>query len=654
MPEPDVTVVIGAYNAMPYLTRCLESVVSQSLGLDRLEVVAVDDGSTDGTGKELDRFAQQHPDAVRVVHQENSGGPSAPRNTGLELARGRYVIFVDADDYLGTEALERMLAVADEQGSDVVLGRVVGVNRASPKRVFTGNLPRADLFESRVWWTMSAHKLFRRKHVLDLGLRFPTHYRIGEDQMFVSRAYLAAEVISVVSDYDCYYLVRREDGGNITTSDRDMGGRLAFLKDICALVAEHVEAGPRRDHLLLRQFDIDLKSWSGPRLLELEHDEQLKHLATAKEIIDAWCTQGIIDKLPAILRLRYYLIAREMFEEALELLRFQADAGGRYEIVLDEGTAYAEYPYFRDLDTAVPDSCYDVSRQLKNVHHLADAQVEGTLLRLTGHAYVQRLDSTRTTTEVLLRERASSQEYRLPTARTASPQVPDDDQAGFTADIDLATAAGGSPLTPGLWDIHLVIHAGDMERRIRLGSRRADTIDTTTRPRIAVLAEQGPTVFTPYFTKPYGNLTIDIGETAHTLDKRVGAGEIRWAEKDSTLHVLGKLDVAALPDGLALLRMRSQTGDVRDFDLHASDGRFRAEVPVSTLTTGLWSAHLVLALADGPRTLSVPRSPQMSAVRWRRSLRRFQAVPQDDTDTLVLKVSRTSLLGGLRTHRGGH
>ncbi|MGJ3559471.1 hypothetical protein ACR6C2_15000 [Streptomyces sp. INA 01156] len=50
----------------------------------------------------------------------------------------------------------------------------------------------------------------------------------------------------------------------------------------------------------------------------------------------------------------------------------------------------------------------------------------------------------------------------------------------------------------------------------------------------------------------------------------------------------------------------------------------------------------------------MPRSPQLSAVRWRRSLRRFQAVPQDDTDTLVLKVSRTSLLGGLRTHRGEH
>ncbi|WP_326697606.1 glycosyltransferase [Streptomyces sp. NBC_01754] len=654
MPEPDVTVVIGAYNAMPYLTRCLESVVGQSIGLDRLEVVAVDDGSTDETGEELDRLAQKHPDAVRVVHQENSGGPSAPRNKGLELAGGRYVIFVDADDHLNTEALERMLAVADEQGSDVVLGRVAGVNRAAPKRVFTGNLPRADLFESRVWWTLSAHKLFRRKHVLDLGLRFPTHYRIGEDQMFVSRAYLAAEVISVVADYDCYYLVRREDGGNITTSDRDMGRRLAFLKDICALVAEHVEAGPRRDHLLLRQFDVDLRSWAGPRLLELGHDEQLRHLATAKEIIDAWCTQGIIDELPAVLRLRYHLIARKMFEEALELLRFQAEARGRYEIVLDGGTAYAEYPYFRDPDAAVPDSCYDVGRQLKNVHHLAEARLEGTVLRLTGHAYVQRLESTRTTTEVLLRERASSQEHRLPTVHTAGPRVQDDDRTGFTADVDLATAAGGDSLAPGLWDIHLVIRAGDMERRLRLGSRRADTIDSATRPHIAVAAERGPTVFTPYFTKPYGNLTIDVGETTHTLDKRVGAGEIRWAEKGRTLHFLGTLDVAAIPAGLALLRIRNQAGEVHDFDLHASDGRFRAEVPVRTLTTGLWSAHLVLPLADGPRTLSVPRSPDVSAVCWRRGLRHFRASPQDGTDTLALEVSRMSLAGGLRTHPGEH
>ncbi len=146
MEQPHVTVVIAAYNAMPYLTRCVDSVLGQSLAPEAVEVVAVDDGSTDGTGAELDRFARLHPERVRVVHQENSGGPAAPRNTGIGLARGRYVFFLDADDYLGPEALERMAAMADENGSDVVVGKLVGVGgRTPPTSMFRRDQPDADL-----------------------------------------------------------------------------------------------------------------------------------------------------------------------------------------------------------------------------------------------------------------------------------------------------------------------------------------------------------------------------------------------------------------------------------------------------------------------------------------------------------------------------
>ena len=111
---PDVTVIVGAYEAMPYLIRCLESVEAQTLGPERIEIVAVDDGSTDGTGAYLDEFAARSGFPVRVLHQPNSGGPSGPRNVGLDLARGRYVFFLDADDYFGEQALERMVAMADQ------------------------------------------------------------------------------------------------------------------------------------------------------------------------------------------------------------------------------------------------------------------------------------------------------------------------------------------------------------------------------------------------------------------------------------------------------------------------------------------------------------------------------------------------------------
>ena len=94
MTQPDVTVVIGAYEAMPYLVECLASVEAQTLDHARIEVIAVDDGSADGTGEYLEEFAARAPMAVTVIRQENSGGPSGPRNVGLDKATGRYVFFL--------------------------------------------------------------------------------------------------------------------------------------------------------------------------------------------------------------------------------------------------------------------------------------------------------------------------------------------------------------------------------------------------------------------------------------------------------------------------------------------------------------------------------------------------------------------------------
>ena len=86
MTQPDVTVIIGAYEAMPYLVECLASVEAQTIDHTRIEVIAVDDGSTDGTGACLEEFAGRADMPVTVIRQDNSGGPSAPRNVGLGKA----------------------------------------------------------------------------------------------------------------------------------------------------------------------------------------------------------------------------------------------------------------------------------------------------------------------------------------------------------------------------------------------------------------------------------------------------------------------------------------------------------------------------------------------------------------------------------------
>src|SRR5262245_56468575 len=124
---PDVSVVLPVYNTRPYLSRCLASLAAQTIGGDRMELVAVDDGSTDGSGAELDRFARRRG-WVHVLHQPNSGGPAGPCNRGLEKATGRFVFFLGADDYLAPHALEHMVDAADRWDSDVLLPKMVGVN----------------------------------------------------------------------------------------------------------------------------------------------------------------------------------------------------------------------------------------------------------------------------------------------------------------------------------------------------------------------------------------------------------------------------------------------------------------------------------------------------------------------------------------------
>ena len=119
--EIDVSFCIPVYNAKAYVGKCIGSILDQ--GLERFEIICVDDHSTDGTYEELLRLAEIHPE-IRVLQTEkNSGYCCVPRNTALRNARGRYVWFVDQDDLLvsGTGAL--YLRIADEHNAEAVMGR---------------------------------------------------------------------------------------------------------------------------------------------------------------------------------------------------------------------------------------------------------------------------------------------------------------------------------------------------------------------------------------------------------------------------------------------------------------------------------------------------------------------------------------------------
>ncbi|MGW8886814.1 glycosyltransferase family 2 protein [Streptomyces sp. NPDC055749] len=357
--RPDVTVVVAVYNTMPYLTDCLNSLVGQSIGLDRLEVVAVDDGSTDESSAELDRFAEKYPDTVKVIHQANSGGPAAPSNRALEIATGRFVYFIGSDDYLGEEALERMVACADEHDSDVVIGKMVGTNgRYVHQKLYTGNNPDISLYDSVLPFTLANTKLFRRSLVEEHGLRFPEDLPVGSDQPFTIEACVRARKISVLSDYTYYYAVKRGDASNITYRANHLA-RLRCTARIMEHTAGLIEPGPKRDAVFKRHFDWELSKLLQEDFPALDADTRRQVCEGLAVLIDAYYTDALRVGTGVKRRVRFGLAQRGAVDELTRAIQDETEHGAP-PFLLEGDRAYAAYPGFRDPAVGLPDHFYEV------------------------------------------------------------------------------------------------------------------------------------------------------------------------------------------------------------------------------------------------------------------------------------------------------
>ena len=119
--DAHISLIVPVYNVEQYLPRCLASIQAQTI-FDQTEVILVDDGSTDASGRICDEFAAQHAN-VRVLHKGN-GGVSSARNAGLDAATGAFIGFVDSDDFVEPECFARAYGAAVRTGADVVLSLI--------------------------------------------------------------------------------------------------------------------------------------------------------------------------------------------------------------------------------------------------------------------------------------------------------------------------------------------------------------------------------------------------------------------------------------------------------------------------------------------------------------------------------------------------
>ena len=114
---PEISVILPAYNVADYLPRALDSLLGQPFR--DYEALVVDDGSTDRTGEICDEYARRDP-RVQAIHQKNAGAPAA-RNAAIQISRGKYLYFMDGDDWAEPDMLEKMHALATKTGAQLVV-----------------------------------------------------------------------------------------------------------------------------------------------------------------------------------------------------------------------------------------------------------------------------------------------------------------------------------------------------------------------------------------------------------------------------------------------------------------------------------------------------------------------------------------------------
>ena len=218
--ECRITVVVPVYNVKPYLERCVDSLLAQTA--EHLEIVLVDDGSTDGSGAVCDRYEKQDG-RIRVHHKENGGLTSAWK-AGVELARGAYVGFVDSDDWVEADMYARMIRAAEQEDADlVVCGLVFDFEDPKiPKREEISNFRKEvydrkaleqlfpvlindGCFFGRTLQPARVTKLFR-KELLQENMKYcREQVALGEDMQITFPVLLDTRKLCVIPGYYPYH-----------------------------------------------------------------------------------------------------------------------------------------------------------------------------------------------------------------------------------------------------------------------------------------------------------------------------------------------------------------------------------------------------------------------------------------------------------------
>ena len=227
---PSVSIIVPVYNTEKYLPKCLDSIIAQTFS--DFECLIIENGSSDRSGKICDIYAAKDK-RIKVIHQEGKS-VSFARNTGLDIASGQWIVFVDSDDWVEPNLLDVALRTAQEHPADIIQWNYIsegGKQIKRPRQLQAGFFAVSPDKELPGWFAMIWSRMYSRVFIEENNIRFDKELFFGEDGLFSIQALASAKTIWN-TDKALYHYVNREDSIINTMDIKAVNNKILAAKKI--------------------------------------------------------------------------------------------------------------------------------------------------------------------------------------------------------------------------------------------------------------------------------------------------------------------------------------------------------------------------------------------------------------------------------------
>ncbi|WP_309232066.1 MULTISPECIES: glycosyltransferase [unclassified Bacillus (in: firmicutes)] len=407
-----LSVVITNYNKEQYLEQCLKSVIDQTL--NNVEVIVIDDGSTDSSMKILQQYEKQHKNLI--VYEQKNAGVSAARNVGLQHAKGEYVTFLDADDYVNQTAYEQLYKLANQEDADIAIANITCFNEyrhwplSYMKKIFNKKLPliRNITTHSELHATPSAsNKIFKKELCRQHDIYFDEELWLGEDLLFTQSCLLVSERIAVRDIPLLNYRVLDNSGNLSKKTSISFFQQLVILQKKLTDLYMELQKTSSIHFIERRQwkFFVDSIILKGSSFTKEKLSQVIQ---LGNEFLSNVCVSNITENL----NIRDQLVT-EMIKQndcvSLEqlLVIIQDESISKEHVYENEQYYHYFYRFFPQYKALLR-----VSKFILN-HRIEGIKLRQEILTLSGYAFIENMSTKRIKKELVFRKKGTTKIIQL-------------------------------------------------------------------------------------------------------------------------------------------------------------------------------------------------------------------------------------------------